>query len=381
MTTTTGRPLGLALLGTGYLAKAFVLGYRSAPVIFGPDLPPTRPVVVATSTPEGAARDAASLGFARSTADWRAAIADPEVDIVIVNSPNDLHLDQALAAIAAGKHVHCEKPLGLDRHQARAMTEAAEHAGVRTIVGFNYRQNPACALAKQIIAAGELGEVVSFRAAHVEDFAADPDASLGWKRTVARAGYGALGDVGSHITCIVEYLLGPIARVCGTVRTVHADRPLAPGGGARGPVETDDEARWLCELASGVPGTIEASRVATGRKMGLTYEITGTRGTLAFDQARLAELQLYEAAAPPGRRGFKTLLLDPDHPDYGRFNAGPGHGLGFNDQKIVECARFLEAIRDRTRASPDFRDAWHVNAVLDAVLESHRSRGWAEVVL
>jgi predicted dehydrogenase len=377
----TDRPLGLALLGTGYLAKAFVLGYRSAPVIFGPDLPPTRPVVVATSTPAGAARDAAALGFARSTADWRAAIADPEVDIVIVNTPNDLHKDQALAAIAAGRHVHCEKPLGRDRHEARAMTLAAEAQGVRTIVGFNYRQNPACALAREIIASGELGEVISFRATHVEDFAARADTSLGWKRTKARAGYGALGDVGSHITCIIEYLLGPIARVCGTVRTVYPDRPLGPGSAERGPVETDDEARFLCELHSGVPGTIEASRVATGRKMGLAYEITGTKGTLAFDQARLSELSLYEASAPPGRRGFKTLLLDPDHPDYAAFNAGPGHGLGFNDQKIVECARFLEAIRDGSRASPDFRCAWRVNAVLDAVLESHRTRTWAEVAL
>lgn len=378
--TTPDRPVGLALLGTGYLAKAFTLGYRSAPTIFGGNLPPTRPVIVATSTAAGAARDAALLGFARSTDDWRQAIADPEVDIVIVNTPNDLHAPQALAAIAAGKHVHCEKPLGLNRHEARAMTLAAEARGVRTIVGFNYRQNPACALAKEIIAAGELGEVVAFRATHVEDFAADPDTSLGWKRTVARAGYGALGDVGSHITCIIEHLLGPIARVCGAVRTVHAERPVAPGSSERRPVETDDEARWLCELESGVPGTIEASRVATGRKMGLTYEITGTRGTLAFDQARLSELALYEAAAPPGRRGFKTLLLAPDHPDYGRFNAGPGHGLGFNDQKIVECARLLEAIRDGHRASPDFRDAWHVNAVLDAVVESHRTRRWTEVV-
>lgn len=379
--TATDRPLGLALLGTGYLAKAFVLGYRAAPVVFGPGLPPTRPVIVATSTAEGAARDAALLGFPRSTADWHAAIADPEVDIVIVNTPNDLHAPQALAAIAAGKHVHCEKPLGLDRHQARAMTEAAEARGVRTIVGFNYRQNPACALAREIVASGELGEVISFRATHVEDYAADPQTSLGWKRTRARAGYGALGDVGSHITCIVEHLLGTVARVCGTVRTVHAQRPVAPGSAERLPVETDDEARFLCELDTGVPGTIEASRVATGRKMGLTYEITGTRGTLAFDQARLSELHLYEAAAPPGRRGFKTILLDPDHPDYGRFNDGPGHGLGFNDQKIVECARFLEAIRDGTAASPDFRAAWRVNAVLDAVLESHRTRTWAEVVL
>ena len=306
-------------------------------------------------------------------------MADSAVDIVVVNTPNHLHAPMALAAIRAGKHVHCEKPLGLDPAQCRAMTQAAEAAGVRTMVGFNYRQNPATSLARQIVQGGEIGEVISIRATHNEDFMADPDLPLTWKHRKATAGQGALTDVGSHIVCIAEYLLGPIARVSGQLRTVFPTRPIHAGATERGPVETDDEARFLVEFASGVGGMIEASRVATGRKMQLTYEVYGTKGSLCFDQQRMSELQLYEASGPAGRRGFKTIPIAAEHPDYGAFGAGPGHGVGFNDQKIVECRRFLEAIASGGRASPDFRTAWQVAEVLDAVARSAASRQWEMV--
>ena len=374
------RRFGIGLVGAGYLGKAFALGYRSAPVIFGPEIGAPDLVTVAASTPERGPAEAAALGFRRAAADWRAVVDDPEVDIVVVNTPNALHAPVALAAIAAGKAVHCEKPLGLTGAEALAMMRAAEAAGVPTMVGFNYRQNPACTLAREIIAGGELREVYSVRGTHCEDWAADPTVPLGWKTRRATAGYGALGDVGSHITSILEYLLGPIARVNGTVRTVHPRRPVAAGASAMVDIETDDEARFLVEFASGVAGSVEASRVAVGRQMALTYEVTGTRGALYFTQERLSELQLYQwDGHSRARAGFRTLLIGPEHPDYGWFNQGPGHGLGFNDQKIIECARFMQAIGGGTRPSPDFRDAAHVNLVLDAVLKSAAGGGWVTV--
>lgn len=374
------RRFGIGLVGTGYLGKAFALGYRSAPVIFGPDIGAPELVCVVASTPQRGPAEAAALGFARAAAGWQDVVADPGVDIVVVNTPNHLHAPVALAAIAAGKAVHCEKPLGLTGAEALAMARAAQASGVATMVGFNYRQNPACTLAREIIAGGELGEIYSARGTHCEDWAADPSVPLGWKTRRATAGYGALGDVGSHITCILEYLLGPIARVNGTVRTVHPRRPVAAGSPEMVNIETDDEARFLVEFASGVAGSIEASRVAVGRQMALTYEITGTRGALYFSQERMSELQLYQwDGHSRARAGFRTLLIGPEHPDYGRFNQGPGHGLGFNDQKIVECARFMQAIRDGTRASPDFADAAHVNLVLDAVLQSSSGGTWQTV--
>jgi predicted dehydrogenase len=375
-----GRRFGIGLVGTGYLGKAFALGYRSAPVIFGPEIGAPELVVVAASTPERGPAEAAALGFARAAADWRAVVDDPDVDIVVVNTPNHLHAPVALAAIAAGKPVHCEKPLGLTGAEALVLLGAARAAGTPTMVGFNYRQNPACTLAREIIAGGELGKVYSVRGTHCEDWAADPRGPLGWKSRRATAGYGALGDVGSHITCILEYLLGPIARVNGMVRTVHPRRPVAAGSAEMIDIETDDEARFLVEFASGVAGSVEASRVAVGRQMALTYEITGTRGALYFTQERMSELQLYQwDGHSRARAGFRTLLLGPEHPDYGRFSQGPGHGLGFNDQKIIECARFLQALRDATRPSPDFADAAHVNLVLDAVLASSAGGGWVAV--
>lgn len=374
------RRHGIGLVGTGYLGKAFALGYLSAPIIFGPDIGAPELVTVAASTAARGPQEAAALGFRRAAADWREVVADPDVDIVVVNTPNYLHAPVALAAIAAGKPVHCEKPLGLTGAEAAAMTRAAEAARVPTMVGFNYRQNPACALAREIVAAGEIGEVYSVRGTHNEDWAADPTLPLGWKTRVATAGYGALGDVGSHIVCILEYLLGPIARVNGHMRTVHPRRPAAAGSTDFVDVETDDEARFLAEFASGVMGSVEASRVAVGRQMALTYEITGTRGAVYFTQERMSELRLFRwDGAKRARAGFSTLLLGPEHPDYGRFCQGPGHGLGFNDQKIIECARFMAAIRDGTRASPDFREAMHVNLVLDAVVASAAGGTWVAV--
>ncbi|WP_035487985.1 Gfo/Idh/MocA family protein [Geminicoccus roseus] len=373
------RRIGIGMVGTGYLAKAYALGYRSAPIVFGPDCGIPELVSVCTSSPAGGAKAAQALGFARGAADWQEVVADPAVEVVVVNTPNHLHAPVAMAAIQAGKHVHCEKPLGLDPAECRELTEAAEKARLRTIVGFNYRQNPATSLAREIIQSGEIGEPISIRATHNEDFMADPDLPLGWKHRKATAGHGALVDVGSHIVCIAQYLLGPIAKVSGQLRTVHRTRPVAPGATERGPVETDDEARFLVEFASGVGGMIEASRIATGRKMQLGYEVYGTKGSLCFDQQRMSELHLYEAAGPLGRRGFKTIPIAAEHPDYGAFGAGPGHGVGFNDQKIVECRRFLEAIASGSRASPDFREAWQIGEVLDAVARSAASGTWEDV--
>jgi predicted dehydrogenase len=380
MSAAARRRIGIGLVGTGYLGKAFTLGYLNAPVVFGPDIGTPELVAVCASTPARGAEAAALLGYRRGVADWRELIADPEVAIVVVNTPNHLHAEVALAAIAAGKAVHCEKPLGRTVAEARAMTEAAEAAGTPTMVGFNYRQNPACTLAREIIASGEIGEVYSMRATHNEDYAADPTHPLGWKARRETAGLGALGDLGSHIICILEYLLGPIARVAGHMRTVIAERPATAAAAEFVRVETEDEARFLAEFASGVVGTVEASRIATGRQMALTYEITGTGGAIYFTQERMSEIRLATwRGGSRARAGFRTILLGPEHPDFGRFCAGPGHGLGFNDQKVIECARFLEAIRNGARASPDFREALHVNLVMAAVEQSAAAGTWMPV--
>jgi predicted dehydrogenase len=371
--------LGIGLIGSGYLGKAFTVGYRQAPLIFGASLGRVRLDRVAASSPERAAIAARELGYARPAADWRQLVEDPAVDIVIVNTPNHLHEPIALAALAAGKHVHCEKPLAVDGHAARRMAEAAVRSGRQTLVGFNYRQNPATRLAREIIAAGELGEIISVRATHTEDYMADPTIPWSWRFSREQAGYGALADVGSHIVAIVTWLVGAIEAVSGRLRTVIHERPIAPGSNDRRPVENDDEARFLFRTRGGIEGVIEASRIATGRKLYLTYEVTGTRGSLFFDQERMNELWLYDTSGRGDRRGFRRILIAAEHPLYGAFNAGPGHSLGFNDQKVIEAYEMLRAIRGGPPPSPDFAEALHVSRVLDAVAQSHAEGGWVTI--
>ncbi|MGF1477260.1 MAG: Gfo/Idh/MocA family protein [Geminicoccaceae bacterium] len=372
-------PLGIGLIGSGYLGKAYTLGYRSAPNVFGAELGADELELVAESTPESAELARTTLGFTRATHDWRALVADPKVDLVIVNTPNKLHLPMAMAAIRAGKHVHCEKPLALSLEGAGAMTEAAERAGVRTIVGFNYRQNPATLLAKEIIESGEIGEIVGVRATHNEDYDADPTKPATWKAKRAETGAGALFDVGSHIISIIRYLVGPITEVTADLHQVIAERSASDGSSGSVAIETEDQARFLCRFERGASGVIECSRIAWGRRMFLSYEITGTKGSLWFDQERMSELHLFTAADGWARGGFRRILVNEHHPRYAGFGMGPGHGVGFNDQKIIEAAEMLAAIRENRAASPDFREATAVQAVMDAVLRSHGTRGWERV--
>ncbi|MGR4070316.1 Gfo/Idh/MocA family protein [Billgrantia sp. C5P2] len=373
------QTLKFGLIGTGYMGKAHAIALRAAPVVFQL---PTHPVceLLAEVDDELASRKARELGFARSTGDWKALISDPDVDVVDICSPNFLHKAMALAAIAAGKHVYAEKPLALSAGDAQEMVEAAERAGVRTLVGFNYIRNPASQLAREIVASGEIGELIHFRGRHNEDYMADPELPHGWRTRREAAGAGALGDVGSHILNMAEYLTGQrVAEVFGQLQTVISRRPLIDGSGM-GEVENDDQAQALLRFDSGLIGNIETSRVAVGRKMGLAYTLTGTKGSILFDQERMSELQLYQNEGSKERRGFRTLLMGPEHPDYAAFSPAPGHGLGYNDQKVIEIRDLVEGIVTGRPLYPDFREAWRVNCMIEAIERSHVEGRWVRVV-
>ena len=269
------------------------------------------------------------------------------------------------------------------------MTQAAEAAGVKTLVGFNYLKNPAAGLAKEIVEGGDIGEVVHFRGVFDQDAMADPRASHSWRHERARAGAGTLGDLGAHVISMAEYLVGDIVEVCGQVQTVIGERPVAPGGGgyrdraeADSPmraVENEDQAQFLLRFAGGAAGTIESSRIARGRKLYLCWEITGTRGAVYFDQERMNELRLFRADDPAGRQGFKTIHVGPEHPHYGAFFPIAGLGLGYSDQKIIEVYELLAGIADDRPLYPDFRAGWHVSRVIDAVLQSAAERRWVSI--
>jgi predicted dehydrogenase len=371
------KTLRIGLVGSGFMGKAHALAYRNVGGIFR--LPVKVELeLIADASKEAAERAANDLGFARATGDWRALVSDARVDIVSVTAPNALHVPIALAAIAAGKHVHCEKPLAPKAEQARGLVEAAEKAGVKTQVGFNYVKNPLIALAYEVIEQGEIGDIVSFRGIHAEDYMADPATPWHFRMDPA-GGAGVIADLGSHIIAMARYLLGPISEVCGHLETVIAQRPEAPGSVRMHPVEVDDIAHAMVRFARGCTGTIEASWVSQGRKMQIEFEVVGSKGALAFSQERFNELRLYKVEGEASRNGFRTIVAGPGHPPYGAFCPAPGHQLGFNDLKTIEMRDFLLDIAGEPHARADFREGWEVQKVIDAIIRSARSRQWVRL--
>lgn len=367
------REIGIGLVGGGYMGKAHAVAMSAVAAVFDTALRP-RLEIICTTTAEGAAAKARQFGFARSTAAWQEVVADPRVGAVIVASPQHTHKDIALAALANAKHVFCEKPLGLGPAESRTMAEAARRSGRVHMTGFNYIRTPASQLARQIIAAGEIGRITWFRGEHTEDFLADPALPASW-RTRGRPN-GNMGDLAPHIVNAALALAGPIASVCADIETVHRTRPAPAGPEA---VTNDDQAHMLCRFESGAMGHLFVSRIATGRKMGYAYDIFGTDGAIRFDQEDQNALWLYRREGNVARQGFTKILTGPEHPDYKAFCLGPGHGTGYQDQIIIEARDFLEAIAAGKPRWPSFEDGHRVNEVIAAAWRSQSTRGWADV--
>lgn len=362
--------IGVGLIGTGFMGKAHALAYGAVKAVMG-DVPAVRRVVLADTPAEKAADFAEQFGFARATGDWRAVVADPEVQVVSITTPNGMHRDMALAALAAGKHVWCEKPMALTLADAREMAAAAKASGKKTRLGYNYTANPAFTHACRLVAAGEIGRVVHVRGWVDEDYQADPDLPWSWRAKLADAGLGALGDIGCHLVSLLTGLAGPLESVVGEIETIHKTRPLADGSG-RGVVENEDAASALLTFASGVKGVMTASRSAWGRKSRLGFEVHGTEGMVVFDQERMNELMLFRNRGEKATQGFVTILTAPEHPPYGAFCPAPGHQLGFNDLKVIELAGFLRAIRDDSRPALDFEAGLEIEKAIHAVALSAR---------
>lgn len=365
--------IGIGIVGAGYMGKAHAVAMQAVGPVFDPALRP-RCEMIATTHAEAAAEKARQFGFARSTGDWRELVADPKVEAVVIASPQGTHQDIALAALALNKPVFCEKPLGRDLAESRAMVAAAEKSGAANMTGFNYIRTPASQLARAIVAAGEIGQITYFRGEHTEDFLADPATAGSW-RCQGRA-HGAMGDLAPHMLNAALALAGPIRALVADIETVHARRP-SPSGEME--VTNDDHGHLLCRFESGAMGTLHFSRIATGRKMGYAYEIFGTKGAIRFDQEDQNALWLYQGSARPGRQGFTKILTGPDHPDYLPFCQGPGHGTGYQDQIIIEARDFLRAIETGEPVWPTFQDGMLVNQLVEAAFRSSAGRCWIDV--
>ncbi|MDM7884372.1 MULTISPECIES: Gfo/Idh/MocA family protein [Curtobacterium] len=377
--------LRVAMVGHGFMGAAHSQGWRTAPRFFDLGVE-TEMAVVVGRDPERTEAARRQYGWQTASTDWRAAVTDPDIDVVDICSPGSSHVEVAIAALRAGKHVLCEKPLANSVAEAEAMTEAAAAAradGVRSMVGFSYRRVPAIALARQLVQAGRLGTVRQVRALYLQDWLADPEGPMTWRLDKALAGSGSLGDIGAHAIDLVEHVTGAqLSTVSGTLETFVHERPLmAEGVGLsgtaseeRGQVTVDDAAFFLGRLAGGAAdgaiGTFEATRYATGRKNGLTLEISGSEGAIQFDLESMNELRLYEASAPAGEQGFRRVLVtEPEHP-YMAAWWPTGHLIGYEHTFSHEVKDFVQAIVAGEDPSPSFEEGLHVQQVLDAVERS-----------
>ncbi len=384
-------PLRIAMIGAGFMGAAHSQGWRVAPRFFDLPLAPEMSVLVGRDADRTRAA-ATTWGWAETSTDWRETIARDDIDVVDIVTPGDSHAEIALAALAAGKHVLCEKPLANTVDEAERMTAAAEGArahGIRSMVGFTYRRVPAVTFARDLIASGRLGRIRQVRAEYLQDWLSDAEAPLTWRLDKDRAGSGSLGDIGAHAVDLTEFLTGQrVSRVSGVLETIVAERPVlasssglsGSAGTERGPVTVDDVALFTGRLDSGALASFEASRFRTGRKNALRIEISGSLGALSFDLERLNELELYDATAPETEQGFRRILVtEPAHPYAGAWWP-TGHMLGYEHGFSHQAKDFVDAIAAGEDPRPSFADGLHVQRVLDAVARSSESDGvWTGV--
>jgi predicted dehydrogenase len=363
--------VGVGMLGYAFMGKAHANAYRTLAYMTWP--PPLRPelVTIAGRNEEAVAEAARRYGFHGYATDWHDVVGDDRIQVFDNAGPNHLHGAPTIAAAQAGKHVVCEKPLGRTAEESHDIWQAVSRTGVKHLCAFNYRFVPAVRLARDMIAAGELGEIFHFRARYLQEWITDPEFPMVWRLERELAGSGALGDLGAHIIDLGRYLVGEVATVGGITRTFIGDRP-------GGEVDVDDAFEAFVEFEGGAVGTLEASRFATGRKNALSFEINGSKGSVAFDLERINELQVSLSGSTPGRlaQGFRQVLVtEPEHPFLEHWWPA-GHVIGWEHTFVHELHHFLSAIRDGTDVTPhgaDFEDGYRAAEVCDAIVRSARS--------
>ena len=383
------RTIGIGVIGMGWMGTVHSRSYRQIPIRFQDcDIRPR--LVICADEVEARAREAqALLGFERYTADWKQVIADPEVELVNITAPNNMHLEIARAAAEAGKHIFCEKPVGRNPQETAAIEDAARQAGVLTCVGYNYRWTPLVQYARQLIEEGRLGRLTHYRGRFFAGYASNPHAVLSWRFQREVAGLGTLGDLMSHVVDMAQMIAGPIKRLVGNRETFVPQRPLAtPGEGTHFTVRTDgptgevtneDYVGALVQFSNGAHGTLEGCRVISGPQCQMAFEVHGTRGALNWDFERMNEIHLFLSDSDGGHNGYTRIMSGPEHPFHAAFNPGPGVGLGYEDLKVIEAYQFLKSIRDGCQGEPAFCEALAVSKVLGAIERSWETERWEEV--
>jgi predicted dehydrogenase len=372
------KTVNVALIGYAFMGKAHSNAYRQVGPYFKPRLMPRMKVICGRTRDkvEAAARE---YGWDEAATDWEEVVARKDIDIVDVSTPGDLHAPIAIAAAKAGKVVFCEKPLANTVAEAEKMLAAVEKARVLHMICHNYRRAPAVMLAKQLIDEGKIGEIRHYRGTYLQDWPADPKFPRVWRLDKTKAGSGALGDLAAHTIDLARFLVGEIAEVCGDLKTFVTERPLPDNPKKKGSVTVDDASTALVRFENGAIGTIEATRMALGRKNYNRFEINGSRGSVAFDMERMNELEVYLASDPPTERGFKTVLAtDPGHA-YFKAWWPAGHIIGYEHTFIHTVYELLEGMANGTQPWPSFVDGVRNQRVLAAIEKAATARKWVAV--
>ena len=380
--------LNIGMIGYSFMGKAHSNGFRQVPAFF-PELD-VKPIlkVICGRDRDAVQRAAQTYGWEEWETDWEKVIARDDIDVIDICTPGNLHLPMAKAALKAGKHVICEKPLANTLAEARELLAVTANTSQKTMVAFNYRRVPAVALARQLIAEGRIGEIYHWRAVYLQDWIIDPDFPLVWRLEKDKAGSGPHGDLNAHIIDLALHLVGDIDSVVGADTTFIEERPTldavdaglgAKGGDAMGRVTVDDATLFLARFANGALGSFEATRFAAGRRNHNRFEINGSRGSLAFNLEKMNELQFYSREDEDHIQGFREIIVGEGNQPFMSAWWPPGHIIGWEHTFTHEFRDFFEAIARDEAFSPDFAEGTKVQAVLEAVVDSAKSKAWMDV--
>ena len=379
--------INVALIGHRFMGKAHSNAYRQVRRFFPGNLVPRMKVLCGKACNEELEATARQFGWEESDCEWERVIERKDIDMVDVSTPGYLHHPMVIAAAQAGKHIICEKPLANTLPEAKDMLKAVEKAGVKHMVNFNYRRLPAVAFAKRLIDEGRIGQVYHYHGAYLQDWIIDPDFPLVWRLEKKYAGSGSLGDIAAHAADLAEFLIGEIQTVTGQLTTFIKERPLVAEGGSwgakgqkgKGKVTVDDDANFLARFKNGAVGVFETSRFAGGRRNYNTFQVYGSKGSIAYNLERLNELEFYDRTEPSEMQAFKTILVtQAEHPYVGAWWP-PGHVIGYEHTFVHVIHDFLTAIDEDRLPEPNFRHGLRNQTVLDTVARSSKSRRWEKV--
>lgn len=384
----------VAVLGaSGWMGRVHTMAFQTFPHFFG-TAHGTATVAALVVNPKSAQSNVAFRApGAKVLTDWRDAVNDPEIDLIDICLPDNLHYEVAKAALLAGKHVLCEKPLADTAHEARELADIAREKGVITRVGHAFPRNPVHDRARDIIASGEIGEITLFKGCQHIDVFGDPSAPYMWRADGDLAPTGIVGDTGSHVFSFMEFLVGRVSSLIADNYIIAERRPKIAGQDlgatstdaiaedAWGEVTNPDGTNIICTFENGARGIVDFSRVATGRKFTQTYEVYGTKGSLTYNYDEMNRLNFYSAADPEGQRGFRAIDVGPEHPNYAAFLPLPNFSLGYNETKIIEAFEVVKSITNNTPQWPTFETGHHMCQIVDACMTSSKTRAWVDIAL